>query len=262
MPFHPTAGLVQRVALVVVLALALPSAARTSLPGQGNDRSTLRALARAGTPLYCGGRHGRYVALTFDDGPGPYTARLLRLLARAGARATFFVVGDRVAARPALVRTAERRGAVGNHTWSHPRLAGLDRRVLVRELLRTQAAVVRATGGARPLLFRPPYGVGTPRQKAAVRSLGLVDVRWSVDSGDAYPRATARSVVRTVTAGLRPGAIVLLHDAHPWTVAALPGILGAVRRRHLTAVTIPELVTLDPPSHAQLVPVKASGRCG
>src|ERR671923_257040 len=113
---------VRRAALVLVLALAVPSAARTSLPGQeGGNRSTLQALARAAAPLYCGGRHGRYVALTFDDGPGPYTARLLRILARAGARATFFVIGSRVAAWPGLVREEVRRGAVGNHTWSHPR---------------------------------------------------------------------------------------------------------------------------------------------
>jgi peptidoglycan/xylan/chitin deacetylase (PgdA/CDA1 family) len=113
----------------------------------------------------------------------------------------------------------------------------------------------------RPLLVRPPYGVGTPAEAAAARALGLVDVRWSVDSLDARPGATAASVARTVSAGLRPGAIVLLHDIHPWTVTALPRILRAVRRRGLTPVAIPELVALDPPGHAQLVPVRPSGRC-
>jgi peptidoglycan-N-acetylglucosamine deacetylase len=248
--------------LASVLALAVPSAARTNVPGEdGSSRNTLQALARSARPLYCGGRHGRYVALTFDDGPGPYTARVLRLLARAGARATFFVVGSRVVAWPGIVRAEERQGAVGNHTWTHPRLASLTRRDVVRELLRTQAAVVRATEGVRPLLVRPPYGVGTPAEAAAARALGLVDVRWSVDSLDARPGATAASVARTVSAGLRPGAIVLLHDIHPWTVTALPRILRAVRRRGLTPVAIPELVALDPPGHAQLVPVRPSGRC-
>jgi peptidoglycan-N-acetylglucosamine deacetylase len=252
---------VRRIVLALVLALAIPGAAEPSVPGEGGSRTTMQALARKARPLYCGGRHGRYVALTFDDGPGPYTARVLRLLARAGARATFFVVGSRVAAWPGMVRAEERRGAVGNHTWSHPRLATLPRRAVIQELLRTQAAVVRATRGVRPRLVRPPYGIGTPAQAAAARTLGLVDVRWSVDSDDTRPGATARSVVRTVNAGLRPGAIVLLHDVHPWTVAALPRILRAVRRHRLTAVTIPELVALDPPSHAQLVPVRPSGRC-
>src|ERR671923_306743 len=190
---------VRRAALVLVLALAVPSAARTSLPGQeGGNRSTLQALARAAAPLYCGGRHGRYVALTFDDGPGPYTARLLQILARAGARATFFDIGSRVAAWPGLVREEVRRGAVGNHTWSHTRLASLGRRVVIRELLRTQAAIVRAAGGMRPLLFRPPYGVGTPAEAAALHALGLVAGCWSVDSPAALAGSTATSIVRTV----------------------------------------------------------------
>ena len=252
---------VRRTILVLVLALALPSAARTSPRKEDGARSKLEALARDATPLYCGGRHGRYVALTFDDGPSSYTPRVLRLLRRARARATFFVVGSRAAARPDLVRAESRQGAVGNHTWTHPRLASLEPRDVIQQLLRTQAAIVRATGGVRPLLFRPPYGVGTPAETAAVHALRLVDVRWSLDSLDSRPGASAGAVVRNVTAGLRPGAIVLLHDIHPWTVAALPRILRAVRRRGLTPVTIPELVALDPPAHAQLVPVRPSGRC-
>jgi len=247
--------------LVLALSLAVPGAAWTSPRKEDGARSKLEALARDATPLYCGGRHGRYVALTFDDGPSSYTPRVLQLLRRARARATFFVVGSRAAGRPGLVRAESLLGAVGNHTWTHPRLASLERRDVIRQLLRTQAAVVRATGGVRPLLFRPPYGVGTPAEAAAVHALGLVDVRWSVDSLDSRPGARARAVVGNVIAGLRPGAIVLLHDIHPWTVAALPRILRAVRHRGLTPVTIPELVALDPPSHAELVPVRPSGRC-
>jgi peptidoglycan/xylan/chitin deacetylase (PgdA/CDA1 family) len=248
------------VALSVVLAV--PSAAWTTPRKEDGARSKLEALARDRTPLYCGGRHGRYVALTFDDGPSQYTPRVLRLLRRAHARATFFVIGRRAAARPDLVGAESLLGSVGNHTWTHPRLVSLRRRDVIRQLLRTQAAIVRATGGVRPILFRPPYGVGTPAETAAVHALRLVDVRWSVDSFDSRPGANARSVVRNVLAELRPGAIVLLHDIYPWTVAALPRILRALRHRGLTPVTIPELVALDPPSHAELVPVRPSGRCG
>jgi len=244
------------------LLLAVPSAAWTSPRKEDGARSKLEALARDRTPLYCGGRHGRYVALTFDDGPSRYTPRVLRLLRRAHARATFFVIGSRAAAFPELVRAESLLGAVGNHTWTHPRLVSLARRDVIRQLLLTQAAIVRATGGVRPVLFRPPYGVGTPAETAAVHALGLVDVRWSLDSLDSRPGATADSVAREVVAGLRPGAIVLLHEIHPWTVAALPRILRAVRRHGFTPVTIPELVALDPPSHAELVPVRPSGRCG
>jgi peptidoglycan/xylan/chitin deacetylase (PgdA/CDA1 family) len=251
-----------RLLVLLALALAIPLAAGASPRKEDGARSKLEALVRDRTPLYCGGRHGRYVALTFDDGPSSYTPRVLRLLRRAHARATFFVIGSRAAERPELVRAESLLGAVGNHTWTHPRLVTLARRDVIRQLLRTQAAIVRATGGMRPVLFRPPYGVGTPAETAAVHALRLVDVRWSLDSLDSRPGATAGAVAREVIAGLRPGAIVLLHDIHPWTVAALPRILRAVRRRGLMPVTIPELVALDPPSHAELVPVRPSGRCG
>jgi peptidoglycan/xylan/chitin deacetylase (PgdA/CDA1 family) len=249
-------------ALLLVAALAAPLAAGASPRREDGAQSTLEALARDSTPLYCGGRHGHYVALTFDDGPSMYTPRVLRLLRRAHARATFFVVGSRAAARPDLVRAESLLGAVGNHTWTHPRLASLARRDVIQQLLRTQAAIVRATGGMRPRLFRPPYGVGTPAETAAVHALRLVDTRWSVDSLDSRPSATPGSVAGNVLTGLRPGAIVLMHDIHPWTVTALRRILRALRRRSLTPVTIPELVALDPPSHAELVPVRPSGRCG
>ena len=254
--------LLRRTIAVLVLALGLPSAAGTSPRKEDGARSKLEALVRDRTPLYCGGRHGRYVALTFDDGPSQYTPRVLRLLRREHARATFFVIGSRAAARPDLVRAESLLGAVGNHTWTHPRLANLARRDVIRQLLRTQAAIVRATGGVRPILFRPPYGVGTPTETAAVHALRLVDVRWSVDALDSRPGANTRAVVRNVLAELRPGAIVLLHDIYPWTVAALPRILRTLRHRGLIPVTIPELVALDPPSHAELVPVRPSGRCG
>lgn len=254
--------MLRRLPILLVLALVLPLVAAASPRREDGAQSKLEALARDSTPLYCGGRYGRYVALTFDDGPSRYTPRVLRLLRRAHARATFFVVGSRAAALPALVRAESLLGAVGNHTWTHPRLVSLARRDVIRQLLLTQAAIVRATGGVRPVLFRPPYGVGTPAETAAVHALRLVDVRWSVDSLDSRPGATAGAVVREVVAGLRPGAIVLLHDIHPWTVAALPRILRAVRRRGFMPVTIPELVALDPPTHAELVPVRPSGRCG
>jgi peptidoglycan/xylan/chitin deacetylase (PgdA/CDA1 family) len=245
----------------VALALALPAAARTNLPLRDDARrSSLPTLASRGLAVYCGGTRGPYVALTFDDGPSRYTPRVLALLARAHARATFFLVGNRVRYWPGLARTELARHAVGNHTWDHARLPGLGARKTYRELARTQSAIVSATG-VRPLLFRPPYEVMSTASTRVARALGLAVVLWSVDSGDSLPGATADSVARTVIEHLRPGAIVLLHDIHPAAVAALPRILRAIRRRHLRAVTVPELVALDPPAHAQLFPVRPSGRC-
>ena len=210
--------------------------------------------------MYCGGERGRYVALTFDDGPGRYTPRVLALLARADARATFFVVGDRVRYWPGLVRAELAEHAVGNHTWDHARLPGLGARATHAELSLTQSAIVRITG-VRPLLFRPPYELMSDAAANMARALGLTVILWSVDSGDSAPGATADTVARTVIAHLRPGAIVLMHDIRPASVAALPRILRAVTRLRLHAVTVPELVALDPPSHPQLFVTRPSGRC-
>jgi len=247
--------------LALAVALALPGAARTNVPLLDDARrSSLPALAARGLSVYCGGERGRYVALTFDDGPGRYTPRVLALLARAHARATFFLVGNRVRYWSGLVRTELAEHAVGNHTWDHARLPGLGARATYAELSRTQSAIVRATG-VRPLIFRPPYELMTGEAARVARALGLTVVLWSIDSGDSAPGAAADAVARTVIARLRPGAIVLLHDIRPAGVAALPRILRAVRKLGLHAVTVPELVALDPPSHPQLFVTRPSGRC-
>jgi peptidoglycan/xylan/chitin deacetylase (PgdA/CDA1 family) len=224
-----------------------------SIPAWQQHRAVAAAL-RAGRPVYCGGGRGDGVALTFDDGPGPYTEQILRELRDAGAHATFFLVGNRIRYWPQAVRDEVRLGAVGNHTWSHPHLTELPRWLEWLELARSQVAIGEASGRV-PRLFRAPYEQHDPTVDAVAHSLGLVEVFWSVISGDDQHHATARSVVRNVLRGLRPGAIVLMHDIHPWTVRALPRILQAIRLRGLRAVTVPELLALDAPAPHQGCPL-------
>jgi peptidoglycan/xylan/chitin deacetylase (PgdA/CDA1 family) len=176
------------------------------------------------------------------------------ILRAAGARATFFVVGNRLQYWPGVVRDEETVGVVGDHSWSHAHLTQLPRWLAWLELARTQYAVSQELGHA-PTLFRAPYEEHDQTLDATVGSLGLVEVFWSVLSGDDQPKATARSVVRHVLAGLRPGAIVLMHDIHPWTVRAMPRILRAIRLRGLRAVTVPELLALDAPAEHQGCPL-------
>ncbi len=211
------------------------------------QRRAVTRLLRRGQPVFCGSERGDAVALTFDDGPGPYTEHILSLLRRAGARATFFLVGNRLQDWPAAAREEALLGAVGNHTWSHPHLPLLPRWRVRLELAHTQWAEKRATG-LTPRLFRAPYEQHSPMTDGVARSLGLLQVLWSVDSLDDARHAHSRHVVRTVLAGLRPGAIVLMHDIHSWTVKALPQILAAIRLRGLRAVTVPELLALQPPA--------------
>src|SRR5919199_5000085 len=220
--------------------------AATLVPQQVTATPFGRLVQRA-DPVYCASPHGRNFALTFDDGPSPYTVSLTRVLRRGHARATFFVIGSRVDLFPAGARAAARVGVLGNHTWSHAHLRALSVTDARRELVETQRAVGQVTGSA-PRLFRPPYDEADPPHDLLARSLGLLDVRWSVDGADATAGATPAAVMRTVRAGLHAGAIVLLHDFHPWTPALVRRILRAAHRRGLRAVTVPELLKRQPPS--------------
>ncbi|MDX6476413.1 MAG: hypothetical protein QOH95_1924 [Gaiellaceae bacterium] len=214
---------------------------------QWEQNRALRAALRRGRPIYCGGGNANVVALTFDDGPGPYTERLLELLRGARAHATFFVIGNRLQYWRDTPHAESQLGAVGNHTWSHARLTELPTWLVWAELLRTQFAASQDLGW-KPRLFRPPYELHDKETDGVVSSLGLVQVLWSATSGDDLRHPTKRSVARNVISELRPGAIVLMHDIHSWTVDAMPAILKAIHARGLRAVSIPELLVLDPPA--------------
>ncbi len=219
-------------------------------PSPASEVAAVRRLAAAGLPLYCGGRSKRMVALTFDDGPGPYTELAVRKLREFGLHATFFLVGKEIRAWPGRV-AAERRVAVfGDHTMTHPFLPALIHAEMVAQIAQAQTMIAHATGEP-VVMFRPPYEGHTPMINAEVRRLGMLQVLWNVDSRDSLG-ATYAGIERNVVAGLRPGSIILMHENHGQTIRALPTIFEALRRDHLEAVTVPELVAEDPPSAAQL----------
>jgi peptidoglycan/xylan/chitin deacetylase (PgdA/CDA1 family) len=238
--------------------LALILAAASALPAPAQLATVPRLIQKA-EPVYCGGKRGRNVALTFDDGPSPYTLRLVHVLRRLHARATFFDVGSRIGYWPAAVRAQARAGELGNHTWSHPHLAGLAPVDVRHELEWTQRSIGRAVGVV-PRVFRPPYEEATPSVDLVARSLGLLDVRWSADSGDSDAGASPRSAVRIAVAALRPGAIILFHDPHAATPAVAAAVVRAARRKGLRPLTVSELLAREPPSAHQLASTGAA-RC-
>jgi peptidoglycan/xylan/chitin deacetylase (PgdA/CDA1 family) len=242
-----------RIALAVALVLVVAVPASAARPTVQAERNELAVLMQRDELISCGGTRGRDVALTFDDGPSPYTAQIIRTLRKAQAQATFFLVGNRLQYWPKLAHAELRVGAVGNHTWSHPDLRRLPSWLVWLEVARTQWAIGQETG-TKPLLFRVPYALHTRRTDEIVRKLGLLEVFWDVDSQDDVPNARVADVVRNVERGLRPGAIVIMHDLHPWTVRALPQILAAIRKRGLGAVSLPELLAADPPAPDQRCP--------
>ena len=198
------------------------------------------------------------VALTFDDGPGPYTRLAIAKLRKHHLRATFFLVGKQIRAFPGLARLEKPVGAVGDHTMTHPFLPALPRAEMVQEIAGAKALIEHVT--AQPVvLFRPPYEGRTPAIEHEVRALGMLEVLWNVDSGDSLG-ANYAGTERDVIAGLHPGSIILMHENRGQTIRALLTIFAALARDHLRAVTVPELVAEDPPS---LVQLRAGGRgCG
>lgn len=214
----------------------------------GAERAALHRFLEHGLPIYCGGRRRREVALTFDDGPGPYSAYAVRVLRRARARATFFLVGKELAYRPQIPRLEESVAALGDHTWSHHPLVLLSQAALATELASAKRAI---SGLARePIqMFRPPYGETDAAVLREAEALGMVEVLWSVDSGDSRPGADAAKVARRVKRLVRPGSIVLMHENRGQTMKALRSqILPFLRRDRLRAVSVPALLATDPPS--------------
>jgi peptidoglycan/xylan/chitin deacetylase (PgdA/CDA1 family) len=187
----------------------------------------------------------RGVALTFDDGPHPrFTRQVLDALEAAGARATFFVIGEKGERHPELIRELVARGhLVGVHGTRHDRLLSLRSLARVRADITRAVEFLAATTGERPRLYRPAVGQTNPRIARVARELGLTIVGWSVRGRDGV-RADAGRVVRRVVPRLRDGAIVLLHDAaerdnhEPAVSAALPQILAAMRERGLEPVRL------------------------
>jgi peptidoglycan/xylan/chitin deacetylase (PgdA/CDA1 family) len=200
--------------------------------------------------VYARGPAGRAeVALTFDDGPNPETTpRVLALLAEHGARATFFVIGEKVLAHAGLVRAIASAGhTVGVHGHVHDPLYALrSRRFVTADLERACEAVERVLGSA-PTLFRPPIGLVSAAVAVAAERRGLTLVGFSSRTFDGVSRTPPARVLERATAALENGAILLLHDAAerddrvPASLAVLPELLVRLRARGLSAVTVDTL---------------------
>jgi len=227
-----------------------------------NDQKAAVSAVLAYTPFVKkAGAHGREIALTFDDGPGPYTPQILDVLERFRVHATFFEVGKMLKYFSASTARELRDGdVIGDHTETHPALALLSAHDQ-REQLFEQIARVELLGGPRPLLFRPPYGSYDATTMRELRSLHLLMVLWSVDTND-YQQPGVQVIVERALTGAYPGAIILMHDAggtRTQTIAALPTIIRDLRARGFRLVTVPQLLEDDPPPAGQPLPANLGG---
>ena len=188
---------------------------------------------------------GEGYALTFDDGPHAQgTPAVLELLAAAGVRATFFLVGEQVRRNPSLAREIAAAGhGIGVHCARHRNLLRLTPAQTRRDIEEAEAVIAETTGLA-PALYRPPYGVLNGAALLLARKRGWRTLLWSHWGRDWERRATPESIAARVTDGAGAGAVLLLHDADDYsapgswqnTVAALPRVLSKLAERGLNPV--------------------------
>jgi peptidoglycan/xylan/chitin deacetylase (PgdA/CDA1 family) len=218
--------------------------------GVAQTRHSLRDARYGSVALVCRVTTSeRMVALTFDDGPDPtYTPTVLRLLAQADAKATFFLIGQHAQAQPALVRDEVAAGMqIGDHTWSHPHLTALSATAATSEVEHGRRALQAAGAGAIQL-FRAPYGLITPEELAVVESQGLTTVHWSLALDRWTDWADPVAAARSIADEIRPGDIVLAHDARDGgigrasTVRIVQALLPLLHQRGYELVTVSELL--------------------
>ncbi len=274
------AGALVAALVLVVVIVAVASGSHGSHPSAGGTaHPRLHAVAKpvtdpendelgavrsvlAFTPFVReGSGNGRDIALTFDDGPGPYTPQVLSVLERSKVKATFFVIGKMLRYfSPSTVREIEDGDVIGDHTETHPMLAHLSAHDQYEELFE-QIARVELLGGRRPTLFRPPYGSFNATTLRELKKLHLLMTLWSVDTDD-YEQPGVPVIVERALEGAHPGAIILMHDAggvRTQTIEALPLIIKGLRAKGYDLVTVPKLLLDDPPPPGQPIPPNLSG---
>lgn len=185
---------------------------------------------------------GKYVALTFDDGPHKTnTERVLNSLKEFDVKATFFMLGNQVDYYPSLVqRVAEEGHEIGNHTNTHPDLTKVDANRVQKEFETTNQRIYDVIG-RYPTVFRPPYGSYNNNTITQATNLNLPIIMWSVDSLD-WKTKNATSISHEILSTTTNGSIILMHDIHDATADALPSVLKNLKEQGYSFVTVSQLL--------------------
>ncbi|GAA1416078.1 hypothetical protein AUR04nite_29920 [Glutamicibacter uratoxydans] len=177
------------------------------------------------------------VALTFDDGPGKFTNKLLDELAQAHAPATFFMVGQNVSKYPDAVKRMVAEGhELGSHTWDHADITKLTKEKIEHEVQWTEQAIEKASG-EKPTVLRPPYG---SHGVVYDRLIPYPLVLWDVDTLD-WKYLNAQKTVETAMKEVKPGSIILMHDIHETSVQAVPDLVSKLTEAGYKLVTVQQL---------------------
>jgi peptidoglycan/xylan/chitin deacetylase (PgdA/CDA1 family) len=182
------------------------------------------------------------VALTFDDGPSPFTDRLLQILKDNNAKATFFLIGNKVAANPGgAKRIADAGMEIGNHTWEHPNMTTIPPVDIPSQLSKANDAIYAATG-QRPKLFRTAGGLINDEVLEAAKQQGLADINWDVIPFDWMNNSNTAATTYMLKTQITPNSVVLFHDTYSSTVDVVYQFLPVLQANGYRAVTVSQLL--------------------
>jgi peptidoglycan/xylan/chitin deacetylase (PgdA/CDA1 family) len=191
--------------------------------------------------------HVKCVALTFDDGPTPFTDRLLGILTANNAKATFFEIGNKVAANPAGAKRVVDAGMeIGNHTWEHPNMTTLPPSDVPGQLSKANNAIAAATG-VTPKLWRPPGGLTNAAANQQAANVGLAGILWDVIPYDWINDSNIAASRYLLMTQIKPGSVVLLHDAYSSTVDLVYQFIPVLKANDYHLVTVSQLLGPRPP---------------
>ncbi|OBH77248.1 carbohydrate degradation protein [Mycobacterium scrofulaceum] len=182
------------------------------------------------------------VALTFDDGPGPFDERLLQILKDNDAKATFFLIGNKVAANPAgAKRIADAGMEIGSHTWEHPNMATIPPEDIAPQFAKANDAITAATGRT-PTLYRPAGGLSTDAVRQTAAKFGLAEILWDVIPFDWANDSNTAATRYMLMTHMKPGSVVLFHNTYSSTVDLVYQFLPVLKANGYRMVTVSELL--------------------
>jgi len=187
-----------------------------------------------------------YISITFDDGPNlDYTPKVLNLLKKYNAKATFFCIGKNINSNPSLIKKIIDDGhTIGNHTYTHSNLIGFfSKKRMVEEIDETNKKIFKITN-KNMRLFRPPYGITNPMIAKAIKETGHKAIGWNIRTYDTIIK-NPNIIFYIISRKISPGSIILLHDKSNTTIKLLEMILIFLKKNNYKSITIDKLFNLN-----------------
>ena len=197
--------------------------------------------------IHSGKSNGRKIALTFDDGPhAEFTLKVLEILEKHNAKATFFCIGKNIKNYPEVIKKISENGhLIGNHSFSHSNFIDFNgKKSWLKEIEKTDLEIEKITG-KKTRFFRPPFGVTTPHLADALRKSGHTSIGWNIRTYDTVQKSPEK-IVQKVLKQIKPNSIVLLHDRHEIILPILEQLLPNLARQNYEFVAINDLINEKP----------------